>query len=145
MSEKIGKELSDLFIKTLKEVQPHKVEGHGLRVKVQLASYGEIEFETTPPAVIAGGGGGSRPPRKPKGVSRKMVEDVLLRYQDKNLPIEVTETDTHIIVKPTAYLADNYGLLKDAFIKMCGSHQPWIKEEDGSLSRWEFLKQGATQ
>ena len=139
----LSKELMKLFDHALVKATPHKVEGHGFEVQVKLEGAGEIRVATTPPAIIAGGGGGGvKPPRKPRGVTRAQVDDVLKGFQGS--PLIVEETATHILVKPDGYLADAYGPLKDAFVKMCGSHEPWVKDNvnKGRDSHWAFPKEG---
>ena len=142
MSENLGKDILKLFNDVLKKVKDHKVEGHGFRVKVALASYGEIEFETTPPTIIAGGGGGGRPRREPKKVTREMVETALRPFE--GYPVRIEDTPTHIKVHPTGFLGEKYKPLQEAFIKMCGSHEPWHKdtENGGRGSHWAFPKEG---
>jgi len=142
MSEIIlSKELTTLFNTTLRKCEEHKVEGHGFEVYVKLEGAGEIKFATTPPTQIVGGSSG-RPPRSVKPVTREMVEEVLKGFQD--VPISIEETATHILVKPNSFLGESYGPLKDAFIKMCGSHRPWVKDESsgGRKSHWAFPKEG---
>ncbi len=128
------KDIMDLYDQAAAKAKAGLPAGWGVHVRVKIADR-EVETTTIAPPAAARG----YPQQQQKGVPKEELKKWLLDYQDRAL--EVKETDTEFIIRPTARIGDDWGKMNEELKKMSGVNRVWFKDEkDPMQSCWRLKK-----